>query len=463
MDKKNAGSFRDPNGFVFERNGLVLRQVNQAYRREYDQLMSSGLYNQLAKSNTLVTHEELGSEAAFDLEKVYKVIKPEQLGFFSYPYEWCFDQLKDAAILTLAIARRALEFNMILKDASAYNVQFRHGKPIFIDTLSFDLYEEGLPWIAYKQFCQHFLAPLALMAKRDLRLNQLMRVYIDGIPLDLASKLLPNSARLNLGLMAHIYLHAKSQLKYAGNEIGREELSSRGKFSKTSMIGLLDNLIETVRKLNVPTTHTEWADYYKDNNYTEESFKKKRDLVRDYILKVNPKTVWDLGANTGEFSRMASEMQIPTVAFDIDHGAVQQNYAYVKRLNKKYMLPLIMDLTNPSPGLGWQNNERESMENRGPVDMVMALALVHHLAISNNVPLEKIAEYFVGLGSYLIIEFVPKSDSQVKRLLSSREDVFPNYTLEGFELAFSQYYSVLDTRSVEGSERTLYLMRKRAV
>ncbi len=458
MDKKNAGSFRDPNGFVFMRDGVVLRQVNKRYIKEYDQLMAKGLYEQLTKSKTLLAHQELGLEHALEPDIAYKVIQPEQLDFFSYPYEWCFDQLKDAAILTLAIARRALEFGMVLKDASAYNIQFREGTPVFIDTLSFDLYEEDLPWVAYKQFCQHFLAPLALMVHRDVRLNQLLRIYIDGIPLDLASKLLPASTRLNLGLTTHIHLHAKSQLRYANNEIGREEISSRGRFSKTAMIGLLNNLIETVRKLNVPTIHTEWTDYYEDNNYTKESFEKKRNLVREFVLKTNPKAVWDLGANTGEFSRIASEMGIPTVAFDIDHGAVQQNYALVKRDKEKYMLPLIMDLTNPSPGLGWQNNERESMQSRGPVDLVMALALVHHLAISNNVPLEKIAEYFKSLSKQLIIEFVPKSDSQVKRLLSSREDIFPNYTLEGFETAFLKYFKIIKSQPVEGSERWLYLM-----
>ena len=459
MDKRNAGSFRDPNGFVFMHEGVALRQVNQRYHNEYNQLMTSGLYEQLTKSRTLLPHEEIDSSNAFEPDIVYKVIKPEQLSFISYPYEWCFEQLKDAAILTLAIARRALEYGMVLKDASAYNIQFRAGKPVFIDTLSFDLYEEGLPWVAYKQFCQQFLAPLALMAERDIRLNQLLRVYIDGIPLDLASKLLPRSTRLNLGLTTHIHLHAKSQLKYAGNEIGREEVRSKGQFSKTAMYGLLDNLLATVRKLDVPTIHTEWADYYQDNNYTEESFNQKRDLVRRFFLEAAPQSVWDLGANTGEFSRIASDMGIPTVAFDIDPGAVQQNYALVKTNKEKNMLPLIMDLTNPSPGLGWQNTERDSMEARGPVDLVMALALIHHLAISNNVPLEKVAEYLRTLGTWLIIEFVPKSDSQVKRLLASREDIFPDYDPQGFEAAFSKYFSIVETLDVEGSERRLYLMR----
>jgi len=458
MPENVRGSFRDPSGFMFKHDGKLYRQVNQKYREEYDLLMNSGLFDQLNKSRTLIAHKEVELALAPRPEIAYKVIQPEIVDFISYPYEWCFNQLKDAAILTLAIARRALEFGMSLKDASAYNIQFHQGRPIFIDTLSFEKYEEGTPWVAYRQFCQHFLAPLALMAKADIRLAQLMRLHIDGIPLDLASKLLPGSTRLNFGLTTHIHIHAKSQQRYADKEVSQDKVKAR--MSKTSMYGLLDSLLSTVKSLNVKTIQTEWTDYYQDNNYTQASFEAKRQLVRSFIEQVQPKQVWDLGGNTGEFSRAASELQIPTVCFDIDPGAVQQNYDLVKANKEKFMLPLCMDLTNPSPDLGWHNAERESMQARGPVDLVMALALIHHLAISNNVPLLDVADYFADLGEYLIIEFVPKSDSQVKRLLASRLDIFPDYTLEGFRNAFKQRYVLLDEKPVEGSERTLFLMKR---
>ena len=399
MPEKVSGSFRDPSGFMFKHDGKLYRQVNQKYQEEYDLLMSSGLYDQLNKSRTLVAHKEVELTLAPRPEIAYKVIQPEIVDFISYPYEWCFNQLKDAAILTLAIARRALEFGMSLKDASAYNIQFQQGRPIFIDTLSFEKYEEGTPWVAYRQFCQHFLAPLALMAKSDVRLGQMLRLHIDGIPLDLASKLLPASTRMNMGLATHIHIHAKSQQRYADKEVSQEEVKAR--MSKTSMLGLLDSLLSTVKNLKVETIQTEWTDYYQDNNYTQSSFEAKRQLVRTFIEKVQPKQVWDLGGNTGEFSRAASDLQIPTVCFDIDPGAVQQNYDLVKQNKEKFMLPLRMDLTNPSRDLGWHNAERESMQARGPVDLVMALALIHHLAISNNVPLVDVADYFADLGEYL--------------------------------------------------------------
>ena len=444
---------------MFKHEGKLYRQVNQKYSKEYDLLMGSGLYEQLSKSRTLVAHKEVDHQLAPIPETAYRVIKPEVVDFISYPYEWCFNQLQDAAVLTLAIARRALEFGMSLKDASAYNIQFQNGRPVFIDTLSFEKYEEGMPWVAYKQFCQHFLAPLALMAKTDIRLAQLLRLHIDGIPLDLASKLLPANSKFNLGLTTHIHIHAQSQKRYADKEVSQEEVKAR--MSKTAMVGLLDSLLSTVRGLNVKTIQTEWTDYYQDNNYTKKSFEAKRQLVKSYIEKANPKRVWDLGGNTGEFSRAASDLGIPTVCFDIDPGAVQQNYELVKKNKEKFMLPLRMDLTNPSPDLGWHNAERESMQARGPVDLVMALALIHHLAISNNVPLVDVADYFADLGEYLIIEFVPKSDSQVKRLLASRLDIFPDYTLEGFRQAFEHHYLLIDETPIDACERTVFLMKRK--
>ena len=459
MPEKVSGSFRDPSGFMFKHDAKMYRQVNQKYREDYDLLMTSGLYEQLTKSKTLVAHKEVDLQLAPLPNIAYKIIQPETVDFISYPYEWCFNQLKDAAILTLAIAKRALEYRMSLKDASAYNIQFKNGRPVFIDTLSFEKYEEGLPWVAYKQFCQHFLAPIALMAKTDIRLSKLLRLHIDGIPLDLASKLLPASTKFNFGLATHIHAHAKSQQRYADKQVSHEEVKAR--ISKSSMVGLLDSLLSTVRSLNVKTIQTEWTDYYQDNNYTPASFEAKRQLVKSFVEKVQPKKVWDLGGNTGEFSRTASEMGIPTVCFDIDPGAVQQNYDLIKKNKEKSMLPLVMDLNNPSPDLGWHNSERESMQARGPVDLVMALALIHHLAISNNVPLIDVANYLAELGEHLVIEFVPKSDSQVKRLLASRVDIFPEYTELGFEAAFDQLFEILEKAPVLGSERSIYLMKHR--
>ncbi|TLN09538.1 class I SAM-dependent methyltransferase [bacterium] len=374
--KLNA-SFRDPSGFLFRREGVLYRQVNQKYRAEYEQLMQSGLYAKLVKAGQLIPHKEveIGAEQP---EIAYRILQPELVSFISYPYEWSFGQLKDAALTTLAITRQALELGMLLKDASAYNIQFQHGKPVLIDTLSFEIYQEGRPWVAYRQFCQHFLAPLALMAFSDVRLNQLLRVYIDGIPLDLASKLLPGKTRWNFGLASHIHLHASAQKRYADQAVEKAAVEKR--MSKLSLLGLLDNLEGTVRGLKWAPAGTEWGDYYDSTNYTREAFELKKSLVSTCVGRVKPAQVWDLGANNGEFSRLASAQGIDTIAFDIDPDAVEKNYQAVKTNGEKKMLPLLLDLTNPSPAIGWENRERESLAERGPADLVLALAVIHHLS-----------------------------------------------------------------------------------
>ncbi len=457
--KPNSGqlsaSFRDPNGFLFSRGGILYRQVNRKYEREYARLMESGLYAKLVKAGLLIPHEEVDQAPA---EKVacFKVVQPERVPFISYPYEWSFGQLKDAALATLSIQRRALKLDMSLKDASAYNIQFVRGKATLIDTLSFEIYKEGQPWVAYRQFCQHFLAPLALMAWKDVRLNQLLRAYIDGVPLDLASELLPWKTRLNFGLATHIHLHASAQRRYAG-----EEVKSRGgTMTRQAMTNLIESLDMTVRKLEWKPGGTEWGNYYEITNYSDAAFEHKKELIRSWAERVQPAMVWDLGANTGVFSRVAREKAPCVISFDIDPTAVEQNYRRVKEEKTDGLLPLLLDLTNPSPAIGWANRERESFGERGPADMVLALAVIHHLAISNNVPLPQLADFFAETGKWLVIEFVPKSDSQVQKLLASREDIFPNYTREGFEAAFREQFKFREAVEVRESERVLYLMEK---
>jgi hypothetical protein len=352
--------------------------------------------------------------------------------------------------------RRALKVGMSLKDASAYNIQFVRGKPALIDTLSFELYKEGQPWVAYRQFCQHFLAPLALMALRDIRLNQLLRVYIDGIPLDLASGLLPGKTRLHFGLLTHIHLHAGAQKRYAGMEVK----SRRATMSKQAMTGLIDSLESTVRALDWKPGGTEWGNYYDITNYSDAAFEHKKELVAEWTAAFKPSLVWDLGANNGVFSRVAGKEAGYVVSSDIDPAAVEQNYRQMKQEKTENLLPLLVDLTNPSPSIGWANEERDSLGGRGPADMVLSLALIHHLAISNNVPLPQVTDFFAKIGKWLILEFVPKSDSQVQKLLVSREDIFPNYTREGLEVAFQHKFKIREAVNLRESERVLYLMER---
>lgn len=455
VSQKLAASFRDPSGFVYKRNGKILRQVNTYYKESYDLLMSGGMYGKLTDKKLLIPHVELTGESAVTPE-CYKIIEPQQIDFISFPYEWSFSQLKDAALATLEIQRIALDSGMTLKDASAYNIQFVDGKPVFIDTLSFEKYTAGEPWIAYKQFCQHFLAPLVLMSYKDIRLNKLLVNFIDGIPLDLTSKLLPRKTKFNLSILTHIHFHASTQKKYES-----ETKKRKVNVSKTGLLGIIDNLNSLIKNLQWNPGGTEWADYYDNTNYNDTSFANKKTIISGFLKKASPKSVWDLGANTGVFSRIASDSGIKTIAFDIDPAAVEKNYLRVRKEGESSILPLVVDLTNPSPGIGWANEERPSFSERRSADLIMALALIHHLAISNNVPFPMIAAYFKNICNYLIIEFVPKSDSQVKRLLSTREDIFDKYTQQDFEKSFADYFDIVETVPVGESERTLYLLKSK--
>ena len=390
-----------------------------------------------------------------NLPVALSVIRPELIRFVSYPYEWCFSQLQDAALTTLKIQKLALEFGMSLKDASAYNIQFHSGRPILIDTLSFEKLPQGKPWIAYRQYCQHFLAPLLLMAYKDIRLSQFLKVYIDGIPLDFASRTLPWFTRFIPSIFLHVHMHALSQKHYASKQA---DIRAR-KISRNALIGIIDSLSKATTRIKIRLKKSEWGESYRDTNYSPEAFADKQELVRRFIQLVKPKQVWDLGANTGVFSRIASKTGIPVIAFDVDAMAVERNYRECLANKKNNILPLLLDLTNPSPGIGWENRERKAWIDRGPADMLISLALIHHLAISNNVPFERIAALFKRLCHSLIIEFIPKRDSQVQRLLATREDIFNSYTQPVFEKEFGRHFSILALEKIKDSERTLYLMK----
>jgi len=448
-----AASFRDPSGFVFRQDGNLLRQVNAVYLPVYRQFMASGLYQDLVTARLIVEHEEVDPAPWAD-GGAAAILKPKPLSMIAYPYEWCFGQLKDAALATLDIQRRALDKGMWLKDASAYNIQFVGDRPVLIDTLSFDPYVEGEPWPAYRQFCEHFLSPLALMSWVDIRLGRLQREYIDGVPLDLCSNLLPGRSKLNPGLAIHVHAHAKAQSSQG-------ERKATGKVAKNGLLGMLDSLRSTIQHLEWKPEGTVWANYYNETNYTDSAFAEKKRLVGSMLDAVSPVdgAIWDLGANTGEFSVLVAERGIDCVSWDIDPAAVERNYR-THRLGSK-LLPLLQDLTNPSSGTGWANRERDSLAARGPAAGLLALALVHHLAIGNNVPLKDVADYFASLAEWAIVEFVPKSDSQTQRLLASRKDIYANYTPEGFEAAFAGRFEMHRKEAIVGTERTLYLLKRR--
>lgn len=449
----HPASFRDPEGYVFtDADGVLRRFVAPAGLAALEHLQTSGLYAALTAAGLLVAHHE-----SAPVEGGGRVIRPERLPFVSYPYEWCFGQLKAAARATLAIQRLALAHGMTLKDASAYNIAFIGAQPCLLDTLSLTLYEEGKPWAAYRQFCQHFLAPLALMSRCDIRLGGLLRTYLDGIPLDLAAQLLPATTRLSPGLAMHLHLHASAQNKPDTSV----RPTARAEVSKNGLLGLLESLESTVAGLRWEPAGTVWGDYYSATNYTESALEEKERLVGELLDAIvpAPQLAWDLGANTGRFSRLASARGAFTLAWDFDPAAVERGWREVVGREERGLLPLVLDLMNPSPRCGWAEQERDSLLDRGPADVVLALALVHHLALANNVPLPRIAAFLAQAGRHVIVEFVPKTDSQAQRLLAHRPDIFPRYSKSGFEAALEPHFVCLRQVEIPETQRTLYLLR----
>jgi SAM-dependent methyltransferase len=456
---RDPGSYRDPAGFVFRRDGVVYRQIEPSFLDEWEAYRASGLDDRLVADGLVLAHEEVDLDLASE-PPAGAVIRPQPLDVISYPYEWSFSQLQDAALLTLRAQSLAMESGLTLRDASAYNVQFLRGRPVLIDSLSFERAVPDRPWAPYRQFCEHFLAPLALMAKVDVRLSGLLRQYLDGIPLDLAARLLPGRTRLSFGLGPHVHLHARAQRQHAADN-ARGEVEAT--MSARRLTTLIESLRDTVAGLSWEPSGTAWADYAEDNSYDEVAADAKTEAVRSALARVGGRSAWDLGANTGRYSHVAAEAGYRVVALDVDPAAVERAYRAVRADERGDILPLLADITAPSPPLGWGSRERAGLLERieADADVILALALVHHLAIGANVPLPMIARLFARLAPHAIVEFVPKEDPMTQRLLASRRDVFASYSLDGFRSAFEPLFEVTDEQPIAGTSRVLFQLTRR--
>jgi SAM-dependent methyltransferase len=457
---RDPASFRDPSGFVYRRDGTLLRQVDRSFGARWDDIVRSGMLDRLQAAGRLIPHQTADPTLAAD-ERAHAVVRPEELPFISYPYEWSFGMLRDAALLTLDVQAEIAADGFTLRDASAYNVQFRQGRPILIDSLSFERATPGAPWVAYRQFCQHFLAPLALMARRDIRLGGLLREHLDGIPLDLAAALLPGRTRLSMGLGAHLHVHARAQRRHSAGAEAAGAAARSTTVSRTGAEALIDSLRRTIAGLDWRPDGTEWADYDRADT-AEPAVRAKDALVAAMLRDAGGTTVWDLGANTGRYSAIAADLGRVVTAWDADPGAVERHYRTIRRDGVTTVLPLLVDLANPSPRIGWALEERPSFLDRANADVVLALALVHHLAIGRNVPLAAIAAFFARIGPNLIVEFVERDDPMVGRLLSTREDVFPDYNVDGFRAAFGRHFRVEAEHRILDTRRILFRMTRTA-
>jgi hypothetical protein len=455
-----AASFRDPSGQVFHSNGSVFRSVYASGAGNYETVKISGIYDKLIEKGYLIPHKEVET-SSFPEGTVYCLEHPK-IQMISYPWEWSFSMLKDAALLHLDIMEYLMPMGFWLRDANAFNVQYHDGKLLLIDTLSIGKREEKSPWVAYNQFCTHFLAPLAVAAYSDIRALGLWRSNINGIPLDLAANLLPGLKKFRPGLCMHLTLHARfQQHSQQKRNLVHNRKNKQYELSDKALYGLIRSLKSTISNIRTKLHSNIWASYGGIRTYEPVDITQKTEFIRSAVAEIEPKSVWDLGGNTGEFSAVASEKGALVVSVDGDPACTDFLYRkmVVEPKVATRILPLTMDLANPSPALGWAACERKSLMDRGPADLVLALALVHHLVFSSNIPLFKIAEWFAAIGKHCLVEFILPVDPMVLKLTENRKEHHP-YSMVEFRTAFGGFFELIESVRLENG-RTLFLFRKK--
>jgi len=453
-----GGSFRDPSGRVYLCEDHIQRTIQASYAPHWEAMLSNGFAHEAVQSGLLLEYSETEP-----VENSWKNLKIPKLPYITYPYEWTFSQLKDAALHTLKIMKLALEHGLILKDATAYNIQFIGAQPVFIDHLSFEIRDSRAPWAAYLQFCKHFLTPLALMKHVSPDCGKFSSLWIDGVPLDFASTLLPCKTLFSPSLQIHIHQHARMQKKYG--DAGQSAHKAKTlRMKENSVPNLCETLRMTIENLSLPARKTEWVDYYEDTNYTERAAADKMDFVRKTAGAHKGKLAVDLGANTGTYSQLLAGSYGCVLAADVDYMAVEKHYLMLKEEGNRIIIPLVLDLSAPSPAIGWALRERNSFNERCQADFITALALIHHLVFAAGLPLDKTAEYFHHLLTYdglLVLEFVPQEDSQVQRLLAARNNFYPTYSIQTCIAEYSRYFDLLEQHRIEESLRTILVFKKK--
>ncbi len=451
------GSFRDPDSRVFLDDDVVYRVLSHDGWQDWLALAATPL----VADDGLIPTEPVELDDLPDLTAgpAAGALKHEKVPFISYPYEWPFSMLKDAALLQLELGRRALQHDLTLKDASAYNVQFKGAKPVFVDVGSFERLNEGEPWAGYRQFCMLFLYPLMLQAYRGMPYHALLRGQLDGIKPGEARALL--SARRR-GVLTHVVLHARLEARYAdagGREVKRD--LKRAGFGKALLDANLRKLEKLVRRLEFKPGRTAWTEYGQTNTYSDEEAARKAEFVRMAAARHPGGRVWDLGCNDGTYSRVAAEHAASVVAVDADHATVDGLYRVLRDEQRTDILPLVMSLTDPSPDVGWRGLERARLERRGTPDLALALALIHHVVITGNVPVREFVAWLRSLDCALVIEFPEREDPMVQKLLSGKTDkANPDYERETFERTLGERFEV--ERAERLGSRTLYEARPRA-
>ena len=460
----DPGSFRDPTSRVFATADGVWRGLSEAALPDFEALAATDFFRSALDRGDIVG-TELVTDNPPDLPGAWAgVLRHERIDVRSYPYEWPFEMLRDAARLQLALTRGALSEKLITKDASAYNVLFRGTKPVFIDVGSFERLRGGEPWPGYRQFCEHYLNPLLLQAVRDVPFQPLLRGNVHGIAPGLAADLLRGSGRRQKGTFTHVRLHARAERRYADTDRERDVRSDlkRAGFGPGLIDAQLRNLQKAIDALRWPRhtrQSTAWSTYTERSHYTDQDLAAKEAFVTSAVgAATPPRLVLDLGANDGRFSRLAIEAGAASVvAVDSDHVVVDRLYRDLRKEGEQRILPLVIDLSNPSPALGWRNRERPAFVDRVRPDLVLCLAVVHHLALTNTVPLDEVVAFLADFAAPVVVEFPHRDDVMAARLLArKRSGLFDAYNLESWEEALGRRFTVTATSTLPSGTRTLY-------
>ncbi len=458
------GSFRDPSGNVYQLDGRILRTVNECFSRDFDFVTSTGLFKTLATEGLLLPFEVVSSDVlGLSDPKPRYVLETPRLPFISYPYEWSFPALKAAALLHLRIHLQSLEAGVTLSDASAYNIQFQGHQPVFIDHLSFRRYLSGEMWVGHRQFCEQFLNPLLLRAFFGISHNAWYRGTQEGISTGEIRKLLKWRHCWKWNVLSHVVLQDLFQKTSTKNTKSLQDHSlAQASFPLSSFKAMLEKMFHWISQLTpLNKGESTWGDYDKTCSYSSTEIQSKKQFILEFAQTVQPGLIWDFGCNTGEYSEAALNGGARNVVgFDFDQGALDGSYrrAVERRLSFQ---ALFMDAANPSPNQGWNGHERESLQSRASADAILALALVHHLAIARNIPLVQVVNWLIALAPQGVIEFVPKNDPMVQELLSLRQDIFPDYTAEHFIALLEKKAVIIKNEIVSKSGRVLVWFKRK--
>jgi len=451
-----SGSFRDRRGRIYYADGRVFRTVMPMAVADFDAVRQSGLTDELRTQNKLTGEEQVDATLLGEFASdAHYVLEHPRLPFISYPYEWSFSALKAAALLHLDIQQRALKKNVALTDATAYNVQFIGHRPIFIDNLSFRRYVEGEYWAGHRQFFEQFVNPLLLRSVIGIPHNAWYRGELEGISAGDLSRILPWRSRLSWNILTNVFMQARLQSSSSSN--AAIEKAAARKLPRIGYGQILHSLQKWISRLQPKgDSKTVWQDYASDNSYADEEATNKRAFIAEFCQAVKPALILDIGCNTGDYSIHALENGAElAVGFDFDHGALEYGYQRAASDDRNF-LPLHLDAANPSPDQGWAQSERMGLRQRARGDAVMGLALIHHLAIAKNLPLVEVIGWLVDMAPQGILEFVPKGDAMVQRLLQLREDLFDDYDQASFEKYLGERARIVKSETVSSGGRILY-------